>query len=237
MRCPKCGNPLRENERFCPMCGTAASFEAPMNTGERVTPNITLGEDGKFRWIYEMSLLKNPTIFILIWKIFFFIILGIFAFTLIADAAQGNLDGESALNTLKIFGYFLIGMTVIVGISMLIYAAIMGGKYVVMFTMDEEGINHEQVPTQAKKAKKIGEAAMLAGALSGRFGGMSAGMASQRTSMYSEFSKVRKVKAYPRRHLIKVRQLLSNNQVYAAPEDYDFVLGYIRQRTEGKNRE
>ena len=203
---------------------------AVMNSEKKVTPNIILGDDGKYRWIYEMSLLKNPTIFILIWKIFFFIILGIFAFVMLFDAISGNADGEAFLNSLRFLGWFLLGMTVIVGISMLIYAAIMGGKYVVLFTMDENGINHEQVPTQAKKAKKIGEAALLAGALSGSFGGASAGIAAQRTSMYSEFSKVRRVKACPRRHLIKVRQSISNNQVYAAPEDYDFVLSYITQR-------
>ena len=48
--------------------------------------------------------------------------------------------------------------------------------------------------------------------------------------MYTDFSSVRKVKAYPRRGLIKVNQLLSHNQVYAEREDFDFVLDYIRSR-------
>ena len=241
MKCPKCGNPLRETEFFCSACGSPvgdvpqkqrrdSADKVPMNEGERVTPNIVLGQDGKYRWIYSMSLFKNPTIFILVWKIFFFVILGIFAFMLIVDAIEGNLDTEVFLNMLKFLGYFMLGMTALVVISFLIYAAIMGGKYIVMFTMDENGINHEQVPSQAKKARKIGEAAVIASLLAGNHGGLSAGMAASRTSMYSDFSRVHRIKSCPRRHLIKIRQTISNNQVYAAPEDYDFVLDFITQR-------
>ena len=35
---------------------------------------VTQCEDGKYRWSYAMSLYKNPTIFLLVWKIFFFIL-------------------------------------------------------------------------------------------------------------------------------------------------------------------
>lgn len=241
MNCPNCGSPLTETEFFCSSCGSPVletpqkqsrtpADKAPMKEGERVTPNITRGQDGKYRWIYSMSLFKNPTMFVLVWKIFFFIILGIFAFMLIIDLIEGSLDTEVFLNMLKFLGYFILGMTALVVISFLIYAAIMGGKYIVMFTMDENGINHEQVPTQAKKARKIGEAAVIASLLAGNRGGLSAGMAASKTSMYSDFSRVRKIKPCPRRHLIKIRQTISNNQVYAAPEDYDFVLDFITQR-------
>ena len=45
--------------------------------------------------------------------------------------------------------------------------------------------------------------------------------------MYSEFDKVRKVKSYPRRGLIKVNERFSHNQVYVFSEDFDFVNDYI----------
>lgn len=45
---------------------------------------------------------------------------------------------------------------------------------------------------------------------------------------YAAFSKVRRVKAYPRRYLTKVNQLLFKNQIYADPADYDFVLSFIQ---------
>lgn len=181
--------------------------------------------DGKYRWTYEMSLFKNPTIFLLIWKIFFFIFLGVFAVVNISDFIKWG--PEKALENLPVLGYLLLGMTAVVGLGYLIYAAIMGGKYIVEFEMDEKGIKHKQTPSQAKKAQKLGRITMIAGAASGSIGTIGAGMNAQRTEMYSEFAKVRKVKACPHRHLIKVNEFLEHNQIYAAKEDFEFVKDYI----------
>ena len=52
--------------------------------------------------------------------------------------------------------------------------------------------------------------------------------------MYSEFGKVRSVKACRRRNLIKVNEVLNHNQVYAEKEDFDFVLNYISSRVPKK---
>ena len=195
---------------------------------KRISQNITLHEDGKYRWSYEYSLFRNPTIFILLLKIFFFIILGIFAFMTILGAVENSdFFREGFTDILKIFGLIVLGMVVIVGISYLIYAAIMGGKYSVTFEMDEKGVLHRQAPRQAKKARGIGQAAALTGLATGNFGMVGAGVASQRTDMYSDFSKVKKVKSYPRRNLIKVNATLNHNQVYAAEEDFEFVYNFI----------
>ena len=229
--------------RFCPKCGMTVDGIASrdikqdqpqFSAGTKVTPNIILSDDGKYRWIYEMSMFKNPTIFVMIWKIFFFIVLGIFAFIMFIDLINGDLDGETALNTLKIFGYFVLGMTALVAISFLIYAAIMGGKYIVLFTMDEDGINHEQVPIQAKKARGIADAAILISLLTGSHSTLTSGLAAANTSMYTAFSKTRKVRFSPRRDLIRIRQMLFRNQIYAKPEDFDFVQSYILARVPDK---
>ena len=236
MLCRTCGAAIRAGTRFCPNCGAPADYAVPPTVpaqpNPRVTENIYLCADGKYRWVYELPILKNPTVFLLVWKIFFFIILGIFVLISIVDAVEWpNEIGERLLSNLKIFGFFILGMTVLVGVSMLLYAAIMGGKYVVLFEMDEQGVNHKQLPKQAKKAQVIGAITALVGLASGNLSTAGAGMLSAaRTEMYSEFAKVRTVKACPRRHLIKVNQLLNKNQVYADPADYDFVLNYIRAR-------
>ncbi len=194
----------------------------------RVTPNILLCEDGKYRWKYEMSLLKNPTIFLLVWKILFFIILGIFAVLFLIDWIDwGELQPERLWDDLRFFVYFVVGMTVITGVSYLVYAAIMGGKYCVIFEMDEKGINHKQAPEQAQKARRLSRMTIAAGIAAGRMSAVSAGMSAARTEMYSDFASVRKIKCYPMRHLIKVNGLLEHNQVYAAKEDYEFVRNYI----------
>ena len=183
-----------------------------------------LSPDGKYRWTYSKSLFKDPTIFLLIWKIFFFILLGIVAFILLLGLIDGSLP---SLRDLAVFGYILLGMTLLVGVGYLLYALIMGGYYTVEFEMDEKGINHRQIAAQAEKAKKLGKATALAGAASGRIGAIGAGIGAQRTEMYTDFSKVRKVKTYPRRDLIKVNERFGHNQVYASKDDFVFVSDYI----------
>ena len=255
MFCTDCGKKLHDHAKFCAYCGCpvkAAPSSAPapvkpsrrqnekkrvykdFDAGKQVTPNIILGADGKYRWIYEMSLFKNPTIFLLVWKIFFFILLGIFAFMMILTLFEGNMDGVRLLEFLKFFGIAVFTMTALVGISCLIYAAIMGGKYIVLFEMDENGINHKQVPTQAKKAQGIAAAAVMIGMLAGSRAAVTGGMAASNTEMYTDFSKTRKVRFFPRRDLIKIRQLLFCNQVYAKKEDFSFVQSYILQRVPDK---
>jgi len=198
-----------------------------MKENEAVNTRVTLCDDGKYRWAYEMSLFKNPTIFLLILKIFFFIILGMFAFLVLIQSGDSRFWWDGFLNTAKVFGFIFVGMTALSALGYLFYAAIMGGKYIVEFEMDEKGVNHKQTASQAKKAKKLGQATMIAGAASGRIGTDGAGMNAQRTEMYSEFAKVRKVKAYPHRNLIKVNERLGHNQVYASKDDFAFVKDYI----------
>ena len=189
---------------------------------------VTRGEDGKYRWVCEMSLFKKPTFFLLVWKIFFFIFAGVFAFMIILGFINGvDYLPDGFISDLKFLGYFLIGMTVVVGIGFLIYAAMMGGKYVVEFEMDEKGVLHRQIESQAKKAKKIAGATVIAGLATGRPSAVGAGIAASRTEMYSEFSKTKKVKASPRSGIIRIRAGLGHNQVYAPREDFDFVKDFI----------
>ena len=226
MFCKRCGKEIKENGCFCPFCG--AKQQAP-DPEMRAGSEMIRGEDGKYRWVYEVNLLKNPAIFFLIWRIFFFIFIGIFAFTMLMDAINWPQDffPDRFLTNLSVLGCILMGMTALVALGYLIYAAIMGGKYCVLFEMDEKGVNHKQMPKQAKKAEMLSALTAAAGFASGRLAVIGAGMNAARTEMYSDFAKVRKVKSYPRRHLIKVNGLFSHNQVYTKKEDFSFVKDYI----------
>ena len=192
-----------------------------------VTEKVTLCDDGRYRWRFDVNLFKNPDIFLLIWKILFFSFSVIFLFVIVSDIIHWGFDAEKTAENLKIYAYVILGATAISALSYLIYAAIMGGKYCVVFEMDEQGINHRQTDNQAKKAKKIAKATTIAGAASGSLSTMGAGMGASRTEMYSEFSKVKRVKPYPRKKLIKVNGALYHNQVYAQTEDFEFVYNYI----------
>lgn len=84
-------------------------------------------------------------------------------------------------------------------------------------------------PMQKKKAEKMGCLIALAGIFAKRPSVAGAGfMTAAHTKTSSDFSRVRRIKAYPRLHSIKVNEGLSKNQVYTHPEDFSFVLDYIQ---------
>ena len=196
-----------------------------------VTKNISLGEDGVYRWVYELNLYTNPTILYLIWKIFGCICLGMWLFMLLIAGFDGNLMEEFIGITQTCF-LFTLGFMALCLVGYLIYAMMVGGKYCVLFEMDERGVNHIQMEPQVKKAELIGMLTMLVGAAAGKPGVVGTGLlAGARTSMYSSFDAVQSVEPFPRRNLIKVNEFLCKNQVYAADEDFDFVLGFIRAHT------
>ena len=196
-----------------------------------VTKNITLGEDGVYRWVYEMNLYRNPTILFLTWKIFGYICFGFWLLVMFFTYDDDFWwDGflRSAELVLIISALFMV----LCLLGYLVYALIVGGKYCAMFEMDENGVNHIQMPSQIKKAELIGLLTTLAGLAAGRPGVVGTGLlTAARTRMYSSFGAVKSVEAFPGRNLIKVNELLFKNQVYAEKEDYDFVLGFIRAHT------
>lgn len=208
--------------------GIDPGAKKPLLQGEWISDNIVRCSDGVYRWVYELNLLKNPTIFFLIWKIFFIILTAMFVLMTAYDAFDWSRSlWESLRETAPMYGCLLLGMTGLTTVGYLVYAAIMGGKYCVLFEMDEKGVNHKQMPKQAQKARLLSELTMMAGVKSGSMSAVSAGAAGARTEMYSDFAYVRKVKPHRLTHVIKVNERLGHNQVYAAAEDFDFVRDYI----------
>ena len=186
--------------------------------------------DGKYRWLCEMSPVTNPTIFLTVFLIFFWIIFGawvVFGFFLyvIHGDWKGLLGmGEAMLLVLAIFA-------VLTMLGVLLLAAVYGGKYRVLFEMDEEGVKHIQLPADASKAKKMGLLAAFFGLAAKQPSVAGAGLlAAGKDISTSEFKKVRRVTARRRLHLVKVNQLLERNQVYAPAEDFDFVYHFIKSR-------
>ena len=196
-----------------------------------VTKNIALGEDGVYRWVYEMNLYRNPTILFLTWKIFGY---ACFVFWLLVMFFTYDDDfwWDGFRQTAELYLIITAILMVLCLIGYLVYSLIVGGKYCAMFEMDENGVNHIQMPPQVKKAELIGLLTTLVGIAAGKPGVVGTGLlASARTSMYSSFKAVKSVEAFPGRNLIKVNEPIFKNQVYAEKEDFDFVLGFIRAHT------
>lgn len=197
----------------------------------KVGEEIVYCIDGKYRWTYEFDLLKNPSILFVILKIFLSVMLGILVFVTLFDIGRPDYFWTGFLANLKIFGIILLATVVISVLGYLLYAAMMGGKYCVLFEMDEKGVLHRQMEKQVRKAELISSIAALA-ASSPTLAGAALNSAS-RSEMYSEFSKVRSLKPYKKRCLIKVNETFEKNQVYVSKADFDFVYSFISKRCTG----
>ena len=242
--CSNCGAQLPDDAQFCGSCGTPVSadqpsqapapgafsqtppppaYEAPAPSPEQLDGTVQLCQDGVYRWVYELSMLKNPAILLTLLKIFGAIIGGMWLLLNIMDGFS------SFLETTKIMALILAGVLVLILISYLVVAAMYGGKYCVLFEMDEQQIAHVQLPRQFKKAQVAGWIAMLAGVVAGNPVATGAGiLAASRNKLTNQFSKVRSIKAAPGRNTIYVKGMLKSNQLYADDVNFQFVLDFLR---------
>ncbi len=203
---------------------------SPLVSNDYEGSEVRLCEDGKYRWKYELNMITNPVIMLTVFKIFFYIILvAILVFCPILYLSDGDWDG--ALGMIKAMGIMLAIFAVLTFLGTALLSVIYGGKYIVLFEMDEEGINHTPLPAQVDKARKLGLLTFFVGLIAKRPTTAGAGLLSTaRTSSTSTFKKVRRVRSRRWLHTIKVNQLFDRNQVYVPKEDYDFVLDYIKSR-------
>lgn len=247
MFCSNCGNQMDENAKFCPSCGaraentpeTPGAAETPLtDTGapetgdilERPTPNIQLCGDGVYRWFYPFDMLRNPVILFTVWKVLAIAAGATYLLVLLIDLIGGSLYGmEGFLSLTGVFVILLLVFLVIGVIAYLILAKLWGWRYLVIFEMSEDGVKHIQMPSQFEQAQAVSWIAMMsARTVTGVGVGLLAGSKSESSV---SFDKLRKVKVQRRFHTIKVNELLEHSQVYAAPEDFDFVLNYILAHT------
>lgn len=195
------------------------------------TDGIYRDADGRLRWIYEFNLYRNPTILVVVWKILASAILGIFVLLLLLEAGEGNLAAAS-VRLARVFGLMLVGMLALSALAYALYALMIGGKYCVVFEMDEQGVKHTQMVRQFKRAQWLALLTVLSGVASSTPSVAGAGMlAGSRKSIYSEFRKVKAIAANRSRSVIKLRTSdLLHNQIYADGADFNFVLAYIEAR-------
>lgn len=191
---------------------------------------IKLCEDGKYRWVYEFSMLKNPIILLTILKIFALVLIGMWLFFGLFSIKDEGLVGAYVYEAKALMLPAII-LFVLSIVSYLILAGIYGWKYIVLFEMNEEGIRHIHMAKQFKKAEAVGWLTALAGAVVKNPGASGTGLlAATKQETVSEFSKVKKMKVLRGFHTIKLDALLSHNQIYAYDKDYDFVVEYIKTR-------
>ncbi|MBO7381917.1 MAG: hypothetical protein J6U03_00915 [Muribaculaceae bacterium] len=187
--------------------------------------------DGKYRWIYEVNLFSNPTVMIDVIKVMSISVVITWAFVQLIILFADGFDLESFKTISFVFLIMIAVFAVLTIISYLIYAAIMGGRYIVMFEMDDYGIVHKQMPRQMKKAQAIGVLGALAGLATGNLGAAGAGvLAASRSSMVSSFQSVKRLIGNRRFNRIKVNATFNKNRVYVEDDAFMWVYEFIRSR-------
>jgi hypothetical protein len=191
---------------------------------------VTLYPDGKYRWVYEVPMLKNPSILFDVYKVLGIGFGVVWLLVLLLICVE---DGFTFKNIWNITSGFLILYLVflIIGyIAHVIVAWSYGWKYVVLFTLDEKLVVHQQMPRQIKKARVLGALIALVGAATGKPGVVGSGvLAASRSTLTSELANVERLIPCRRLHLIKVNQLLNKNRVFVPDEDFDFVYDFLCQ--------
>ena len=202
-----------------------------------MSENIKKSDDGTYRWVYEFNMLKNPIILLTVLKIFLLVLVGMWVVFGLFRIGNDGFVGAFALQTKEL----LIPAVILFGLSIVAYiilACIYGWKYCVLFEMNETGIRHIQMEKQYKKAQALGWLTAMAGAAAGKPGVAGTGLlAATKNEQATEFSKVKRMRSFRALHTIKLDSLMNHNQIYAEPEDFDFVLEYISKRISGNSRD
>ena len=174
-----------------------------MNDHVYGSKNIMMCPDGKYRWVYELDMYKSSAIIKEVWRVFLISVMIVAAFVFVMNIRDNGL--MEALQFVVQTAAILLGIFLVLSIiGYLVFAFMIGGKYCVVFEMDEEGINHKQHQKHVKKAELIGAITALAGMAGGNLSTVGTGvLAAARTSMLTYFDDVKELEILPKEHLIR----------------------------------
>lgn len=184
--------------------------------------------DGKYRWVYDVPMLKNPSILMEVYWVLGISFGIVWLFVLLMGGCENHFRPAALWDITRGFLVLMAVFFVLGWVAYFFVSWYYGWKYSILFIMDEQEVVHKQLPGTEGKARAIGKLTALAGAGAGKIGMAGMGvLVANRTSMSTSYSSVRRLIACRRRNLIKVRERFSRNMVFVADEDFDFVYQYL----------
>lgn len=205
---------------------TAVVEETSSEQEIKISENITKSSTGSYNWMYEFSLWKNPAVLITVFKVVLISLLVPALLMFFLTIGEGI--GEAFKLFISILGIGAVLMSVLMIVGYVMLSLAYGGKYYVLFQMDNKGVNHIQLDKQHKKAQALGLLTALIGVSTGNITAAGAGLlGASKKSQYTNFKKVKSVKFSPRTNTIYLNESLNKNQIYATKEDFQFVKQFI----------
>jgi hypothetical protein len=144
------------------------------------------------RWVFVVQLWKDTQIPLTIIKVFLLAALFPALLTLVIELFEGNPRGG-----LRAF-FMIYGITAGIILALLLIAyplviLIKGGRYPVLFEMDETGITHIEMPRSARRTEIMSWVGVFIGAAARNPGVMGANLlAASRKELHTTFKQIRK---------------------------------------------
>lgn len=204
-----------------------------MKKENEVQKQPELYPDGKYRWIHERSYYKIPLLMIFIMKSVAVLIALVWMVIVLLNLGEEDYwKGGGFKNTTIIFAIIMAVTMILIVVGYLIYAKKKGGKYFMIHEMDEEGIRYITLPTTTDLA---GAEALLEPLSDTKDPDRADDALAEAASIaYSEFRKVKVVRAYPEWSVVRLKEKLISTEVYLSDDHYRFVLEYIASHVSEK---
>ena len=186
---------------------------------------VTLCEDGVYRWSYDMDMIRNRYLLIVLLKVTGGVCAASWLCLMLLFI--NNMDSRIALLLAAIF----LGIVALTAAGYYIAVAIMHGKYHLRFEMDEEAV---QLIRKESTQRWMDLAAGAAMAVNRRAGN---NLQSAAGSGLTWFNNVRGMKEWPQYDALNLRELTGANQIWIPHEDYAFVRDFIRERLPERARQ
>lgn len=184
-------------------------------------------------WDYRMHLFGDATMPKTIIKIFFFVVLSILFFVVLLEIIDGNISLDVFLELATVFGLIYLGLIVLTLVSYyIVFAMIHGGKYDIIYQMDDKGVSFITAKGSMNKAKKAAVFGALVGIAAGSLTAVGSNMiAGSRSSMYTKFASVTRVVVHKKKKkMILTESHVAKNHIYANEDDFEEIERYIVDR-------
>ena len=112
-RCIYCGRSLLKDARYCAYCGKPTGEHSNIHTKkEDVGLRVLLCKDGKYRWMYTIHLLKNPSILFDILSVLAISEVIVLLFMLLLDTIDNDINITMIKDLFNMFIHVLVNKLV-----------------------------------------------------------------------------------------------------------------------------